>query len=136
MDLNHVGVLQMLGRKMEWLSQRQAVLSENVANADTPQYKPRDLTTFDFKAALGQSRLLEPTRTAPSHMQLPRANAGPGKPERERHPYETKMDGNAVVVEEQMLKISQTATDYNAATNLYRKSVGLLRSAIGRGGGA
>lgn len=133
MDLNQVGVLKMLGRKMGWLGQRQAVLTENVANADTPHYKPRDVTAFDFKAALGQNRRLEPTRTSSTHMQLTQANAGPGKAERERHPYETKMDGNSVVIEEQMLKISQTATDYNAATSLYRKNVALLRSAIGRG---
>jgi flagellar basal-body rod protein FlgB len=42
----------MISRRMDWLSQRQTVLSQNVANADTPNYQPRDLKTLDFRAEL------------------------------------------------------------------------------------
>ncbi|MHA1152522.1 MAG: flagellar basal body protein, partial [Alphaproteobacteria bacterium] len=37
---------------MEWLSQRQKVLADNIANADTPNYQPRDLNPSEFQRIL------------------------------------------------------------------------------------
>ena len=133
MDLNSLGVFKLMSKKMNWLTQRQEVLAQNVANVYTPKFKPQDITPFTFRTALSEGRQLEPTMTNPSHMALPRANDGPGKVGRERKPYETKPDGNAVVVEEQMLKMSQAAQDFNMVTNLYKKNVSLLKSALSRG---
>ena len=133
MDLNSLGVFKLMGKKMNWLTQRQEVLSQNIANVDTPKFKPEDITPFTFRTALSEGSRLEPTQTNPSHMALPRANDGPGKVGKERKPYETKPDGNAVVVEEQMLKMSQTAQDFSMVTNLYKKNVSLLKAALSRG---
>jgi len=133
MDLNSLGVFKLMSKKMNWLTQRQQVLSQNIANVDTPKFKPEDLTPFTFRNALSDNRRLDPTLTNPSHMALPRANDGPGKVGKERKPYETKPDGNAVVVEEQMLKMSQSAQDFNMVTSLYKKNVGLLKTALSRG---
>lgn len=133
MDLNSLGIFKLMNKKMDWLTQRQEVLAQNIANVDTPKFKPEDVTPFTFRSALSEARQLTPTLTDPAHMALPRANDGPGKVGKERKPYETKPDGNAVVVEEQMLKMSQSAQDFNMVTSLYKKNVGLLKTALSRG---
>ena len=52
MDVIDIPLLSMLKERMAWLSQRQDVLSQNVANADTPGYTARDLKPVDFEQAL------------------------------------------------------------------------------------
>jgi flagellar basal-body rod protein FlgB len=132
MDMNNLGLFRLLNKKMDWLGQRQEVLAENVANADTPKYRPNDLANFDFKTALAEPHHLRAATTHPAHQAAPQAGEGPGKLAKTKRPYETKPDGNAVIVEEQMLKVSQTVADYNTVTNLYRKNVALLKMALGR----
>lgn len=134
MDLGNLGLFKLMSRKMGWLTQRQEVLSQNIANADTPQYKPHDLKPFTFRDALADSRRLEPVATSPVHLKGTVPQGGMDKEQRVRNPYETAPDGNAVVLEEQMMKVSQTNTDYQTVVGLYRKQVGMLKTAIGRGG--
>ncbi|HYD30414.1 MAG TPA: flagellar basal body rod protein FlgB [Azospirillaceae bacterium] len=143
MDLKNLGIFKLMHQKMQWLTQRQEVLAENVANADTPGYKPRDLVPFDFKSAIRDSERngIALTRTDGEHI------AGEGTTTRrtsdwanrslmERKPYETSPSGNAVVLEEQMTKVAETAMDYQMVTNLYKKHVGLIKTALSRSGGA
>ena len=42
-------LFQLLSARLGWLGQRQATLSQNIANADTPNYRPRDLRARDFE---------------------------------------------------------------------------------------
>ena len=51
-----------------------------------------------------------------------------------KKPYEIAPAGNAVVLEEQMMKIAETQIDYELTTILYRKNVHLLKMALGGGG--
>ena len=134
MDLNNLGLFKLMSRKMGWLTQRQEVLAQNIANADTPEYKGRDLKPFTFRDALSDSRRLTPVATSASHLKGTVPAGGMDKEQRVRNPYETAPDGNNVVLEEQMLKMSTTGMDYQTITNLYKKQVGLIRTAIGRGG--
>ncbi|MEI6556883.1 MAG: flagellar basal body rod protein FlgB [Rhodospirillaceae bacterium] len=133
MDLSSLGVFRLMAKKMDWLSQRQGVLAENVANVDTPKFKSEDLTPFTFRTALQEGHALEPAMTNASHMRLAHASDGPGTVRKDRKPYETKPDGNAVDIEEQMLKLSQTSQDFNMVTNLYRKNISLLKQVLQRG---
>ena len=52
MNLPDVPLFSMLRERMTWLNQRQDVLSQNVANADTPAYVAHDLRALDFDKAL------------------------------------------------------------------------------------
>ena len=133
MDLSSLGVFKLMGKKMDWLTQRQTVLAQNVANVDTPKFKPEDLTPFTFRTALQASRTLEPAMTNSAHLRLAHAAGGPGEVRKDRKTYETKPDGNAVDIEEQMMKLNQTTQDYNTVTNLYRKNVALLKTVLARG---
>ena len=102
MDLNNLKLFQMALTKMDWASTRQKVLSQNVANADTPDYREKDLKPLNFKQVLHESSPVKVTRTDPHHLPgtIPEQQRFNGK--REQRTFEESPDGNKVVVEEQM----------------------------------
>jgi flagellar basal-body rod protein FlgB len=134
MDLSQIPLFQMLRGRLSYLSDRQKVIAENVANADTPGFKPHDLKAFSFQAqmqaqAQGAAGAMAVTR--PGHMLPPHAkatHATSGKPVTTAD-SETTLDGNSVVLEEEMLKMGQARMDYDAAISFYQKSLNLIRLA-------
>lgn len=134
MDLGDLGLFKLMSKRMGYLTQRQEVLAKNVANADTPDYKPQDLKPFTFRDALADQRRMTMAATTANHLSGTRPT-GENQARRQRDPYETAPDGNAVVLEEQIMKVGQTTGDYNTMLNLYRKQVGMIRMALRSGGG-
>lgn len=134
MDLESMGVMKLMTRKMGYLGERQQVIAQNVANLNTPDYKPNDLKPFTFRNALTDSRRLTPERTDSSHLDGTAVAGTRNKKDRDRRPYETTPDGNAVVLEQQMLKSAETSQDYQTMLNLYKKQVNMIRTAIRSGG--
>jgi flagellar basal-body rod protein FlgB len=130
MSISDIPILAMLRERMEWHQQRQRVLAENVANADTPNYRARDLTPPDFGHVL-RSASLGLDRTDPGHLG---AVAGGGSQfaaaggER----YEVRPRGNSVTHEDEMLKVASNQMDYEAVTSLYTHSLQLIKLAIGK----
>jgi len=129
-------IFAVLGKRMDWLNQRERVLSENIANSDTPEYKPRDLDGSKFSRLL-QSQLapVEPTTTDRAHLSGTVVRDGPAKIEGQRHTYEASPTGNAVILEEQLIKVQETQSAYQLMTNLYRKHMDMLRIAVRGPGG-
>ena len=140
MDLKNLRLFSMLNEKLQWLGERQRVLAQNVANVNTPGYRARDLEPLDFKsmlkgggtAAAGGSDL-QLAATDPRHVGG-RKPSERFSPQRNRADREVTLSGNQVELEAQLERIAETGMDYQAATNLYRKNIDLLKSAIGRGG--
>ena len=88
---------------MNWLNQRQEVIAQNVANADTPDYRAQDLKAFDFKNVIRQNRpktqRVTVNLTKPTH--IPGSQGQSSSPFKEidvRRPYETAPDGTKVVL--------------------------------------
>jgi flagellar basal-body rod protein FlgB len=133
MDLFNIPLFQRLTERMGWLGTREKVLAENIANADTPGYQPKDVVPLDFEQHLKKLMPVEPKRTDPKHLMGTIPAADPVDSKKEKKPYETAPAGNSVVLEEQMMKLSQTQADYNTVVNLYSKNVEMLKTAIGRG---
>jgi flagellar basal-body rod protein FlgB len=136
MPMNDLPILSALRTKMQWHQERQRVLAENISNSDTPNFKPRDLIepTFDNKGSSvgGSMGSLAMMRTSASHL----AVSGGGSTFAQdggKGGFQTRPAGNAVNLEDQMLKVSANQMDYAAATSLYSKSLHLLKTAIGRG---
>lgn len=128
MAITDLPLLSQIKGRLTWLDERQRVIAENVANADTPGYASRDLNQpTDFAAALRGGGALSMTRTSAMHI----APAGPtARFEARTAPdSETTLDGNSVVVEEQMLKMAESRMAYDAAIGLYQKSMQMLRMA-------
>lgn len=133
MDLANLPLFSAITKKMNWLTSRQRVLAENIANVDTPRYKATDLRPLDFRDELAQFQRLKPTGTDPHHLGgtiLASADAA----ETLEHPIERDINGNTVSIEDEMIKASDTMADYQLMTSLYKKQVGLFKQAIGRGG--
>jgi flagellar basal-body rod protein FlgB len=135
-NLPDIPLLVMLKERMVWLGQRQRVLSENVANADTPGYAARDLKPLDFaqalKAATAQpASSIALATTNPRHIAL--VHGGVGRFDDDKSP-DTAADptGNSVSLEQQMIKVADTQAQFQAATNLYAKALELMRTAIGK----
>ncbi|MGA2290028.1 flagellar basal body rod protein FlgB [Bradyrhizobium sp.] len=134
MSINDLPVLSALRTRMQWHQERQRVLSENVANSDTPNFKPRDLVepTFDATgASVGSTGALAMMRTSTSHIA---ASDGGAQTFDQDHKakFQTRPAGNSVDLEDQMLKVSDNQMDYAAVTSLYSKSLHLLKTAIGK----
>lgn len=127
-------IFQAITRRMEWLGQRQTVLAQNVANADTPGYKPQDLKDGPFGRLLDRLSPVEPAATHPAHLR-PAGGAGdrPADSQDQRERFETAPSGNAVVLEEQLINVAETQMAYQTMSNLYRKHMDMLRAALGRG---
>jgi len=132
MDLNKVSLFGKMKQRLTWLGQRQEVLAQNIANADTPGYRPRDMKPLEFRGMV--TRQLAPVVmevTHGAHLGGQPAPAQSFSDEVNRQPYETAPAGNAVVLEEQMAKVSETSMAHRLTTELYRKHLGMLRTAIG-----
>lgn len=129
--LEQIPLFAMLKSKLGYDAQRQRVIGQNVANADTPGYAPKDLNTFTFDGALKAQAAgtgVDPVRTNSMHI------AGRARPSAAwKHlaapDSEARLDGNQVVLEEQMMKMSEARGDYEAALTLYSQSMNLLRTA-------
>ncbi len=126
-------LLAALKGRMHYHQSRQKLLAENVANADSPGFKPRDLKPFDMMAAAQQrtDTAAMPARTHAGHMASKSAQP-PGA--RSAKAFESTQTGNAVSLEDEMLKMSQNNSDYQMATTLYTKSLSYLRIALGKRG--
>lgn len=131
MDLPDVPLLAMLRQKMNWLHQRQDVLSENVANADTPNYVARDLKPLDFEQALSSTTNgTALVTTNVRHIALTPIRMGKFE-DHETPDQESSPNGNSVALEAEMVKVSDTQSQFQAAANLYAKTMSMMRTAIG-----
>ena len=135
MSITDLPVLSALRTRMQWHQERQRVLAENVSNADTPNFRPRDLVEPKFDRtgapAGGAMGSLPMLRTSASHISAS-AGAQTFNGDGGRSGFLTKPAGNAVNLEDQMLKVSANQMDYAAATSLYTRSLGMLKTAIGK----
>ena len=131
MTISNIPLFSMLRTRMQWHQERQRVLAENVANADTPRFQPRDLVAPNFDPRRPPTSELALTRTSSAHLsgaaggnrfQTDRGNGG----------FEARPSGNAVSLEEEMMKVANNQMDFQAATSLYTRGLGMLKTAIGR----
>ncbi|PCI56069.1 MAG: flagellar basal body rod protein FlgB [Alphaproteobacteria bacterium] len=135
MTIQDIGLFQALSAKMGYLSQRQSIIAQNVANADTPGYRPKDLVEVDFssmlKAQTGGTKTVAVATTNEGH--LPNANSRINvNAKKQKDTYEVAPSGNAVIMEEQLMNAGQNNMDYNLMINIYQKQVGMMRMALGR----
>ncbi len=133
MPISDIPIFSMLRTRMHWHQERQRLLAENVANADTPNFKPRDLAPPQFDQTPAASAVAAPALDAnqcrpPCRLGAElRASSRPT----ENCTYETRPAGNAVSLEDEMIKVAANQMDYQAATTLYGRSLGLVKTALG-----
>lgn len=125
-------LLSMLKTRMHWHQSRQKLLAENVSNANTPGFQPKDLKEPSFardgRPTGGAGPVLV---TDPRHIAGTQARAG--EDPRAAGRFEVRPSGNAVNLEDEMLKTAQNQADFQMAASLYQKSMQMIRVAIGKG---
>ena len=131
MGLDDIPLFSMLKGKLGYVNQRQRLLAENVANADTPGYAPRDLKPYSFEAALRpRIGLAGLERTNAMHIAGKPLSTGADPFKADVTPdSETRLDGNQVVLEEQMSKMTEARIDYESALDFYQQSLNLITTA-------
>lgn len=134
MTVENIGLFSALGSKMRYLTQRQEVIGQNIANSDTPNYVSQDLSNVDFsrmlKNVLNNKMQVNVQTSNPGHL-LPPDEAPEAKEQKNKKPFEVAPDGNAVILEEQMLRASKTQIDYDLMVSLYRNNVDMIRASLG-----
>jgi flagellar basal-body rod protein FlgB len=133
MNMGQIPLFSILTNRMSWLSSRQSVLSQNVANAATPDYVARDLKPMDFAQMLASGASI-PKLVTTDVRHIPVSATA-----EYTTPYEQQdargdggtPTGNVVSLEEEMIKLSDTQIQYQTATNLYQKAVGMFKTALG-----
>ncbi|MGY4803489.1 flagellar basal body rod protein FlgB [Teichococcus aerofrigidensis] len=132
--LDGIDVFRITGARMRHLSERQNVLAQNIANANTPHYRARDVKPFRFDSGLlrgpgSDPRTVQLAATRPGHLGAGRGGAEIAADRAQS--YGEDPDGNTVSLEEQMVKQADVAKAYDLATVVYKQGASLLRSAAG-----
>lgn len=132
MSITNIPILSMLRTRMQWHQERQRLLAENVANADTPGFRPSDLAPPKFDEAAPSSSVTL-VRTDAAHL------AGDGSGGTSQFQSDTEKGltiqpgGNGVSLEDEMMKVAANQMDYQAAAAIYSRSIGLIKMALGNG---
>ncbi|MBY0512222.1 MAG: flagellar basal body rod protein FlgB [Rhodospirillaceae bacterium] len=134
MEIDKITLSDMAMAKLDWAAKRARVLAQNVANADTPGYKARDLDKFTFKDALQAVAPVSVARTNPQHLKGTIPEQSRFVVRESLKTSEESPDGNNVVLEEQMQKISDAKGAYSTAVTLMAAEDRLMKIAIGKSG--
>jgi flagellar basal-body rod protein FlgB len=132
MPVSGLPILGMLRTRMQWHQERQRLLAENVSNADTPNFRPSDLAPLKLDSQALSAPNIGVVRTSSAHLN---GFGGGSANQFQLAPIrgsEIRPGGNAVSLEDEMLKVAENQMDYQAAASLYAKSLGLVKSALGR----
>ncbi len=139
MNIDSIPLFSMLRSRLGYLTQREGLISQNVANADTPDYTPKDLNGFTFSGAMeaaqgGGPGVLDAGPAADGHIPLTPTQPSGGFKPIVSPDSEATLNGNQVVLEDQMMKMNEARMDYDAAVGFYQKSLGLIQLAIRKPG--
>lgn len=127
MMTSQIGLFDLAEKRLRWAAARQAVLASNIANANTPEYQPRDVESF--KAMLSGHGTLAPARTQPTHLSgTVQANVSLDT----APPAARAIDGNAVTLDQQLTKVADTETTQSLVTSIWKKYVSFFSLALGR----
>lgn len=130
--MQELTLFQMLDAKLAYAAQRQNVLAQNIANANSPGYRALDVKAPDFKAIMLGETTNTPAglaMTNPKHLNSQGVEAKENAAT-EVTSYELSPDGNGVDLEEQMLKAGKNSTEANITLSLYSKQLAMLRLAV------
>ena len=116
-------------RRLDWLATRQSTVAENVANANTPGYRPRDLRSFEEALAAPPTRL---ATTNPAHMTSGARDDSGGVRRVDARGWETTVSGNAVAIEQELMRAAETtraaAVTTTALRSFHRMTLSNVRS--------
>lgn len=128
---------QLFAAYLERGAYRHKVLSENMANVNTPGYKADEVVEAnDFEDLIGDKANISGgvglSKTNSLHLEGKRKVSDRRVREKLKNPYEKKPNGNNVSIAQQMTKLSQNQQDYNAAVKSYATTNALVSAVLGK----
>jgi flagellar basal-body rod protein FlgB len=124
--MDAVNFFSIASQQNRWLSVRQSVVAQNIANANTPGFKALDVEPFE---AVLNSAGIEMRKTQPNHIS-PTSGAGSGDADTEEQAkWQIVHSGNSVSLEEQMLKSGEVAGAYARNTGVMKTLHRMLMAA-------
>lgn len=132
MDPTKTGPIALSEQRLRWAEARQRVLAQNIANADTPNYRPSDMQPF-AKVLSGKLTERQLVTTNANHLQAPRHQDG--RTIKERASANRDMSGNAVSLEREALRVADTDTAHATALSVRRRYMTMFMTALGRNQG-
>lgn len=114
--MDAINFFSVASQQNRWLSVRQSVLAQNVANVDTPGFKALDVEPFE---AVLNATGIQMKRTQPTHLS-PTSGSGSDADTQEDAKWHVVHSGNSVSLEEQMLKSGEVAGAYARNTGVMK----------------
>ena len=114
--MSSIHLFDLAARQVQWLSGRQATAAGNVANANTPDFKARDVQPF---ADVLDKTQLTMAATNPQHLEV-EANGIAGARQRPDDITEETHSGNTVDVEQEMMKAGEISREYSLNTSIVK----------------
>lgn len=115
MNTEAPNLFDLASKRLKWLSDRQKTISENIANSETSGFRAKEVESFDDYLVKASKVEVSPDAISAESEQT----------------WGEDLTGNSVVLEEQILAASSTASQYKIAANLYRKAHSMLRAVAG-----
>jgi flagellar basal-body rod protein FlgB len=131
MAITDIPLFSMLRTRMHWHQERQRLLAENVSNADTPKYRARDLVPLRIDRRQAGPATVSLSRTEAGHIAASAASETRFEVTR-LGGHDVRPTGNAVNLEDEMIKVASNQMDFQAATTLYSRSLNLIKTAVGK----
>jgi flagellar basal-body rod protein FlgB len=128
MSLLQTDIFDAAEQRLNWTSERQAVLARNIANLSTPGFQAKDMP--NFQQTLAGSTGVQPVRTDPHHLA---GTIDPGSSTRLVGETTVRtVDKNGVRLEEQLMKVADTETLHSTVTAIFKKYTEMFNTALGK----
>jgi flagellar basal-body rod protein FlgB len=131
MDLSKIKLLNLMQSNLNYLSSRQSLIAQNIANANTPGYEGKDLKKPDFASFMQSSATTTGSLTQTNGNHISGMNAASKYTKVTSEGFEVTPSGNQVVLEDEVMKLSRTGLEYQETTSMYRKMIEMMKTAIG-----
>ncbi len=123
MDPTQISLFELAKQRLAWADKRQELLAQNIANANTPGYQPRDLQPFAATLARAAGAAL--VRTQPNDL------SGDAPQTVTVRASTQTLNGNGVSLDDQLAKVADTETTQTLVTTIYKAYLGLFKLALG-----
>lgn len=134
MDLGNLTVFKMANRNMQYLSAKQRVVAANIANASTPDYVAQDVEKPDFLKSLADSSRVSLSMKVTNDKHFPKVLSEMSSSDRNGlkvYPVKVKdaltIDGNGVIIEDQMNEASKASSEYKKMITIYNSYKNMLK---------
>ena len=118
-------ILGLAQQRLDWAARRERVLAQNIANSDTPGYRPQDIAPF--KSTLGSFTLPLAMTNA---RDLPGSGDAASGGRVEQTVDARAPDGNAVSITDELARVADTDTTHRTVTDIYQKYMGMFMTAL------